>query len=57
MYVNKNRSTRGSVPKSTMSAAVEALIGAVFIDSGESLPAVKVAIKGLGLLNEAHLNS
>lgn len=52
-YVNKNRSTKGFVPKSTMSAAVEALIGAVFIDSGESLHAVKVAIKGLGLLDEA----
>lgn len=32
-----------------MSATVEALIGAVFLDSGENLRAVKVAMKGLGL--------
>ena len=51
-YINKNSSHHGAVPKRTMSAAVEALIGAVFIDSGESLHAVNLAIRGLGLLNE-----
>jgi dsRNA-specific ribonuclease len=34
-----------------MSATVEALIGAVFIDSGKSLEAVKVAMGGLGLID------
>jgi dsRNA-specific ribonuclease len=33
-----------------MTATVEALIGAVFIDSGESLKAVKMAMKSLGLI-------
>jgi hypothetical protein len=51
-FVNRNRNTKGIVPKGTMSATVEALIGAVFIDSGESLQAVKGAITGLGLLDE-----
>jgi dsRNA-specific ribonuclease len=33
-----------------MSATVEALIGAIFLDSGKSLRVVKIAMKGLGLL-------
>jgi dsRNA-specific ribonuclease len=33
-----------------MAAAVEALVGAVFIDSGESLKAIKMAMKGLWLI-------
>jgi dsRNA-specific ribonuclease len=33
-----------------MAATVEALIGAVFIDSGEDLKAVKIAMMGLGLV-------
>ena len=37
------------VPRGTMAATVEALIGAVYVDSGENLRAVKVAMKGLGL--------
>jgi dsRNA-specific ribonuclease len=40
----------GTIPPRTMSATVEALIGAVFLDSGENLEAVKRAMKGLGLL-------
>jgi len=33
-----------------MSATVEALIGAVFVDSDESLTAVKGAMRGLDLI-------
>lgn len=33
-----------------MASTVEALIGAVFKDSGESLRAVQIAMRGLGLL-------
>lgn len=40
-----------------MTATVEALIGAVFIDSGESLLAAKVAVQGLGLINKDVENS
>lgn len=39
-----------AIPARTMSATVEALIGAVFVDSGENLKIVKIAMKGLGLL-------
>jgi dsRNA-specific ribonuclease len=38
------------IPPRTMSATVEALIGAIFLDSGKSLRVVKIAMKGLGLL-------
>ena len=38
------------IPPKTMSATVEALIGAVFLDSSENLQAAKAAMKGLGLL-------
>jgi ribonuclease III len=41
---------KGVIPPRTMTATIEALIGAVFIDSGESLKAVKMAMKGLGLI-------
>ncbi|PVH77294.1 ribonuclease III [Cadophora sp. DSE1049] len=50
-FINKGRQfANGEIPPRTMSATVEALIGAVFMDSGESLEAVKVAMRGLGLL-------
>jgi dsRNA-specific ribonuclease len=51
MFINKNRSfLKGVIPQRTMAATVEALIGAVYVDSGESLRAVEVAMKGLGLI-------
>ncbi len=50
--INQNRTTKGVVPESTMSAAVEVLLGAVLIHSGESLRAVKIAMKGLGLFDQ-----
>lgn len=50
-YINKNRSFANEiVPPRCMSATVEALIGAMFLDTGESLKTVKVATRGLGLL-------
>ncbi|KAG4442918.1 hypothetical protein IFR05_001622 [Cadophora sp. M221] len=50
-YINKHKSfANGVVPHRTMSDTVEALIGAVFLDSEESFAAVKVAMRGLGLL-------
>ncbi|KAG4427505.1 hypothetical protein IFR05_017012 [Cadophora sp. M221] len=49
-FINKHRSVVNDlVPQRTMSATVEALIGAVFIDSNQSLKDVKIAMKGLGL--------
>ncbi|KAH9215222.1 ribonuclease III domain-containing protein [Leptodontidium sp. 2 PMI_412] len=51
VFINKNKSfPNGVVPPRTMSDTVEALIGAVFVDSSESLEAVKVAMTGLGLV-------
>lgn len=50
-YVNPHKSfKRGQIPPKTMAATVEALLGAVFIDSGENLKAVKIAMTGLGLV-------
>jgi ribonuclease-3 len=48
-FINRNNSfSNREIPPRTMSTTVEALIGAVFVDSGESLSAVKVAMRGLG---------
>ncbi|KAI9047765.1 hypothetical protein LZ554_008475 [Drepanopeziza brunnea f. sp. 'monogermtubi'] len=50
-YINKHRSfVDGKVPPVTMSAAVEALIGAVFLDSGKRHDAAELAMKGLGVI-------
>ena len=50
-YINQHsRFVDGTTPQRTMSATVEALIGAVFLDSKHNLEAVKVAMKGLGLV-------
>lgn len=48
-FINKPNSN-GRIPPRIMSDTVEALIGAVFIDSGEGLEAVKGAMRVLGLL-------
>lgn len=37
------------IPNGTMATTVEALVGAVWLDSGRNLKAVKRAMKGLGL--------
>ena len=50
-YINRHRGCiNGIIPQRTMSATVEALIGAVFIDSKHSLSYVKIAMKSLGLI-------
>ena len=51
-FITPNYTCRKSeIPRRTMTATVEALLGAVFIDSAEDLKAVKTAMKGLGLIN------
>lgn len=51
-YINPHRSfAKGVIPPRTMAATVEALIGAVFRDSGGRLDAARVAMMGLGLVD------
>jgi dsRNA-specific ribonuclease len=60
-FINPNRSFATSatgvkdIPRRTMASTVEALIGAVFKDSGESLHAVKITVQRLGLLPKENL--
>lgn len=51
--VNKNPSMQGVVPPRTVSDTVEAILGAVYLDSGKDLDAVKLVMANLGVWPEA----
>ncbi|KIA75658.1 RNAse III [Aspergillus ustus] len=48
-YILNNPSNQGAVPISLMATTMEAILGAVFLDNGESLAAVKLVIIQFGL--------
>ena len=48
-YVNTNPSQGGVISEKTLATTVEALLGAVYLDSGNDLNAVKSVMRALGL--------
>jgi ribonuclease-3 len=48
-YILNNPAHQGAVPKSLMATTMEAIMGAVFVDNGESLPPVRPIIAAFGL--------
>jgi ribonuclease-3 len=47
--VTKNPSQHGDVPRTTVASTVEALIGAVWIDTGNDFHQVQLVIQNLGI--------
>ncbi|OBT74343.1 hypothetical protein VF21_06888 [Pseudogymnoascus sp. 05NY08] len=50
--VNRNPSQQGIVPPRTVSDTLEAILGAVYLDSGSDLGAVRLVMANLGLWPE-----
>jgi ribonuclease-3 len=48
-FIEKNPSQPGAVPAGPMATTVEALVGAVFIDSGRNLDVAQSVMEELGL--------
>ena len=48
-YINTNPSQEGLISEKTLTNTVEALLGAVYLDSGNDLNAVKLVMRALGL--------
>ncbi|KAK3989422.1 ribonuclease III domain-containing protein [Cladorrhinum sp. PSN332] len=48
-FVTKNPCQQGDVPRTTVASTVEALIGAVWIDTGNEFHQVQVVIQNLGI--------
>lgn len=47
-YITKNPCQSGLVPQETAASTIEALVGAVYLDSGEDISTVKKALKAIG---------
>ncbi|KAL8701941.1 MAG: hypothetical protein Q9201_004646 [Fulgogasparrea decipioides] len=50
-FVNKNRSQGNVVPTRVMTATVEAIIGAVFLDSNHNFTTVRQVMQNIGLVD------
>lgn len=48
-YVNANPSQLGVVPNGTLAATVEAILGAVYLDTARDIDIVKAVMRALGL--------
>lgn len=49
VYINNNPSQLGVVSDKTLATTVEAILGAVYLDSGKDLDIVKAVMRALGL--------
>ncbi|KAJ5063706.1 ribonuclease III domain-containing protein [Bipolaris maydis] len=47
-YITKNPSQEGQVPQETAASTIEALVGAIYLDSGKDISMVKKALKVIG---------
>ncbi|RMZ69975.1 rnase iii [Pyrenophora seminiperda CCB06] len=47
-YITKNPSQSGPVPQETAASTIEALVGAVYLDSGKDISMVKKALEAIG---------
>jgi dsRNA-specific ribonuclease len=48
-FVTKNPSHQGDVPRTTVASTVEALVGAVWIDTGNDFHQVQLVIQNIGI--------
>ncbi|EUC39445.1 hypothetical protein COCMIDRAFT_10509 [Bipolaris oryzae ATCC 44560] len=47
-YVTKNPCQEGQVPQETAASTIEALVGAIYLDSGKDMSTVKKVLKAIG---------
>jgi ribonuclease-3 len=54
-FIVKNPGQRGDVPRTTLASRIEAIIGAVWMDSGKDIGKAELAVEALKLIRYRHL--